>query len=47
MRQVRAYLAAAFGEERFDAISSALCRPPLKTCVRVNTLKADVEVSGV
>jgi hypothetical protein len=41
--QVRAYLAAALGEEQLLRASAALCRPPLRTCVRVNTLRADPE----
>jgi hypothetical protein len=42
--QVRAYLSAALGADHFGRVSAALCRPPLRTCVRVNTLRARVEV---
>ncbi|GBF91388.1 hypothetical protein Rsub_04128 [Raphidocelis subcapitata] len=40
---VAAYLSAALGRAAFRRVSAALCRPPLRTCVRVNTLKADAE----
>jgi hypothetical protein len=44
MLQVRAYMEAALGVQRFAAVSAALTVPPLHTCVRVNTLRATREV---
>lgn len=42
--EVAAYLEAALGPERLAAISAALTRPPLATCLRVNTLRTTPEV---
>jgi methyltransferase NSUN6 len=41
---VKSYLAAALGSERFKKVSEALCRPPLSVCLRVNTLRTTPEV---
>lgn len=38
------YLQAVFGVERFRTIAAALMRPPLSTCLRVNTLRTTPEV---
>ena len=40
---VERYLTAFLGAERFAAISSAIVRPPLQTCLRVNTLRTTPE----
>lgn len=42
--EVEAYLAAALGEEQLRRVSEALTRPPLATCLRVNTLRTTPEV---
>ena len=42
--ELRAYLESALGKEAFQHISEALCRPPLSTCVRANTLKTTRKV---
>lgn len=41
--EVEAYLAAALGADRLRAISAATVRPPLTTCLRVNTLRTTPE----
>lgn len=38
-REIEVYLSAVLGEARFQAISAAIVRPPLATCLRVNTLR--------
>ncbi len=42
--EVQAYLEAALGTEQLRRISAALARPPLATCLRVNTLRTTPEV---
>jgi 16S rRNA C967 or C1407 C5-methylase (RsmB/RsmF family) len=42
--QVEAYLATAFGAEGLRQINECLSRPPLNTCIRVNSLKATTQV---
>lgn len=42
--QLRAYFEHAFGKEGFEALSAVLSKPPLQTCLRVNTLKATPQV---
>ena len=44
--EVQAYLEAALGTEQLRRISAALARPPLATCLRVNTLRTTPEVGG-
>ena len=43
--ELRAYLESALGKEAFQHISQALCRPPLSTCIRANTLKTTRKVN--
>ncbi|CAI5996144.1 unnamed protein product [Closterium sp. NIES-64] len=40
---VRAYLSQAYGAERFERICTALSRPPLSVCLRVNPLRTTTE----
>jgi 16S rRNA C967 or C1407 C5-methylase (RsmB/RsmF family) len=40
------YLAAALGADKLQQISEALTRPPLATCLRVNTLRTTPEVGA-
>lgn len=42
--QVHGYMEAALGVEQFAAMRAALTVPPLRTCVRVNTLRATQQV---
>lgn len=42
--EVQAYLEAALGAEALRRISAALARPPLATCLRVNTLRTTPQV---
>jgi 16S rRNA C967 or C1407 C5-methylase (RsmB/RsmF family) len=42
--EVKQYLEAAFGAAKLAAMSAALARPPLATCLRVNTLRTTPEV---
>lgn len=42
--QVKEYMEAAFGQEQFTAMQAALCTPPPATCLRVNTLRASLQV---
>ena len=42
--EVQQYLAAALGPDKLRQISLALARPPLATCLRVNTLRTTPEV---
>lgn len=44
--EVQAYLEAALGAEQLRRISAALARPPLATCLRVNTLRTTPQVGG-
>lgn len=39
------YFTAAFGSAGLDAVSAALCRPPLSNSFRVNTDKIPLAVS--
>jgi len=41
--EVETFLGNALGVDRLAAISSATCRPPLATCIRVNTLRTTAE----
>jgi len=41
--EIEVYLSAVLGEARFRAISAAIVRPPLATCLRVNTLRYNSE----
>lgn len=41
--QVEEYLTGALGTERLCSISAATVRPPLTTCIRVNTLRTTAE----
>lgn len=40
---LEAYFRVVFGTERFTEIAAALMRPPLATCIRVNTLRTTSE----
>lgn len=42
---MQAYLEAALGAEQLRRISAALARPPLATCLRVNTLRTTPQVN--
>ena len=42
--EVRQYLEAALGPQKLAEISAALARPPLATCLRVNTLRTSPQV---
>ena len=44
--EVQAYLEAALGAQALRRISAALARPPLATCLRVNTLRTTPQVRG-
>ena len=48
-KEVEVLLVSCLGEERLDRISKSLTRPPLKLCVRANTLKISPEevVKGI
>lgn len=41
---MQSYLEACLGEEELQRINEALTRPPLATCLRVNTLRVTPEV---
>ncbi len=45
--EVQGVLEAALGAEKLAEISAALARPPLATCLRVNTMRTTVEVGSV
>ena len=44
--EVQSYLEAALGAEQLRRVSAALARPPLATCLRVNTLRTTPQVGG-
>ena len=44
-KELQAYLESGLGKEAFQHISEALCRPPLSTCIRANTLRTTRKVS--
>lgn len=44
--EVKQYLESAFGAAKLAAMSAALARPPLTTCLRVNTLRTTPQVGG-
>jgi len=44
---VQSYLEACLGVERLGRISEALTRPPLATCIRVNTLRTTAQVGSL
>lgn len=45
--QVQQYLEACHGVEGLQRISEALTRPPLATCIRVNTLRTTAQVGWI